>query len=404
LLARALLNTPRMLDLRRSFIRLLAAVVLFLAAPVSVPVRSAQVPSYVTHCDVCQIRLVGVVYRRADKLANKDYWLCESCSKIKESCEVCERTLGFRQRENKLPDGRLYCERDWKTVVNEPREAERIFTEVQREVAALLKHWGEVPAARISFTLVDKDEFLRQYRRSPTVHNPESVMGLTRTRMGRDGKHEHDIFVLNGLRKEGFMAASAHELTHAWMAEHQRKQRALHDDTVEGFCELVAWKVMDGLQDKFEKAQIEKNTYTRGQLVVLRAAEDSHRFFRVVDWVLGGVDGWLEADKLDRVHVLRDDSKTRPPALATATTAAPWALPSATPAAAPDKLILRGLMGTPKSGQVALINDAMLKLNESARVRVGTTNLHVRCVEIRADAVVVEIEGAARQELALTKK
>jgi hypothetical protein len=386
-----------MRDLWRSFIPLLAAAVLFLAAPTPAPAQT--VPSYVTHCDACGNLLGGIVYRDQDKLAKKDHWLCEPCSRSKDYCEVCNRTLGLKGRRS-LPDGRLYCERDWAGLVTDAREAERLFHDTRREVAALLRHWGEVPDDNVTFTLVDKDEFLRQYRRSPTVHNPETVMGLTRSRQVKEGKFEHDIFVLNGLRKEGFMAACAHELTHAWMAEHARKQRALHDDTVEGFCELVAWKVMDGHRDKFEQEQIEENTYTRGQLLVLRQAEEAHRFYRVVDWTLGGVDGWLEPDKLDRLYALRDDAKSRPPGTANPKTTqpAPWATPTAAPAAAPDRLVLRGLMGT-KGGQTALINDAMLKVNESARIRLGATNVLVRCVEIRPDAVLVEVEGAGRQTL-----
>lgn len=391
-----------MRDLWRRSIRLLALAVLFLAA--SAP---AEVPAYVTHCDVCGNRLAGLVYRETDQLAKKDYWLCETCSRSQDACALCQRTLGLKGRRA-LPDGRLYCERDWALLVTEAREAERLFHDTRRNVAALLRHWGEVPDSNVTFTLVDKDEFLRQYRRSPTVHNPETIMGLTRSRQPQPGRFEHDIFVLNGLRKEGFMAACAHELTHAWMAEHQRKQRALHDDTVEGFCELVAWKVMDGLRDDFEKQQIEENTYTRGQLKVLRAAEEAHRFYRVVDWTLGGVDGWLEADKLDRLYALRDDAKGKAPGVfanaAPAAKTAPWATPSAAPAPAPDRLILRGLVGTPKGGQSALINDALLKVNEAARVRLGATNVLVRCLEIRADAVVVEVEDAGRQTLALPGK
>jgi hypothetical protein len=124
-----------------------------------------------------------------------------------------------------------------------------------------------------------------------------------------------------------------------------------------------------------------------------------------VDWTLGGVDGWLEPDKLDRLFVVRDDSKSKAPGV-TATVAskpAPWATPTAGPSAAPDKLILRGLMGA-KGGQSALINDAILKVNESGRVRVGATNVLVHCLEIRANAVVVEVEGTGQQTLAMPGK
>ena len=59
----------------------------------------------------------------------------------------------------------------------------------------------------------------------------------------------------------------------------------------------------------------------------------------------------------------------------------------------PDTLLLRGLSG-PTQRRLALINDRTLALNEEGRVRVGTSNVTVRCLAISNDAVVIRVNGA----------
>ena len=334
-----------------------------------------------------------------DQVRQNKHWACEQCAKSDDRCKVCALPLN-PARAKSLPDGRRYCEVDFQQIIVDQREAERLFEDAQRGLARLLAPWGALPGDNITFTLVDQEEFIRQHRRTPSLHDPENVRGLTRSPRGADGKIQHSIFVLNGLTKANFLAVGAHEYTHAWMAEHEHKARQLHNDTTEGFCELIAWKLMEQLGETAEQTRMEKNLYTHGQLQALRAADEAHRFYRVVDWMLDGVDGWLEAGKLDRVFVLRDDAKSAGSA-ATASATQPAAL-RAEPPPAPDKLILRGLLGTAKTGRVALINDGMFKVNESARVRLGASNVVVRCLEIRAEAVVVQVEGAAeKQELSV---
>lgn len=54
--------------------------------------------------------------------------------------------------------------------------------------------------------------------------------------------------------------------------------------------------------------------------------------------------------------------------------------------------MLKGLSET-KAGRFALINDNTFALNEQGRVRLGDSNVLLRCVEIRTNAVVVQVQG-----------
>ena len=67
----------------------------------------------------------------------------------------------------------------------------------------------------------------------------------------------------------------------------------------------------------------------------------------------------------------------------------------------PDTLTLIGIVGT-GDRRLALINDRSLKQGESGKVRVGATNVVVRCLEIGSESVAIEVDGSPeRKELRL---
>ena len=73
------------------------------------------------------------------------------------------------------------------------------------------------------------------------------------------------------------------------------------------------------------------------------------------------------------------------------------------PTAVPDILVLRGISGTPQR-RFALVNDTTLAKGEQARVRVGSTNVVVRCLEISDASVVLSVNGASEPTRLLLKR
>jgi hypothetical protein len=59
----------------------------------------------------------------------------------------------------------------------------------------------------------------------------------------------------------------------------------------------------------------------------------------------------------------------------------------------PTTLTLKGISGGP-GARFALINDRTFAKSEQGRVRVGESNVTVRCLEILNDSVVIQINGA----------
>jgi thioredoxin-related protein len=63
-----------------------------------------------------------------------------------------------------------------------------------------------------------------------------------------------------------------------------------------------------------------------------------------------------------------------------------------------NDLVLKGISG-PKNNRLAMINNRTLSVGETDQIKVGETQLKVKCLEIRADSVLVSLDGAEQKEL-----
>jgi hypothetical protein len=230
--------------------------------------------------------------------------------------------------------------------------------------------------------LVDAREMARLYQMRGSLHDSTHTLGLTHTRQLGQGRWEHQIYLLNGLSRNRLLAICAHEFTHAWLHENLTPRRRLQPDTVEGFCELVAYKIMSERREELETRVILANDYTRGMVSVLVKADDNYRFYRVVEWMKTGLDDSLSATNAVRLLALQD---APPPSQLV------WQPQTRT--AVPATLTLKGISGKP-GARFALINDRTFAKSELGRVRVGESNVTVRCLEILDDSVVIQINGA----------
>jgi hypothetical protein len=67
-------------------------------------------------------------------------------------------------------------------------------------------------------------------------------------------------------------------------------------------------------------------------------------------------------------------------------------------------LLLKGIVGS-ATHRLAVINNAILEVGEESPVRVQSGQVHVRCLEIGDDYVIIQVEGEARsQRLEMDKK
>jgi hypothetical protein len=118
----------------------------------------------------------------------------------------------------------------------------------------------------------------------------------------------------------------------------------------------------------------------------------------VMQWMKWGTDQRLSDEEPDRIRRIQQNGPRSAPA-------ALDPVPLITgPTPVPDTLTLVGILGA-GSKKLALINDCSLSVGESGKARFAKTNAVVRCVEIRAGSVIVEIgEEKQREELFLKGK
>jgi hypothetical protein len=367
----------------KSFLTFLFWICILSAAP------AAETPK---RCSICGVAL-GASYFNFTSPAYVDKMpACEACSKLKEHCAICRLPVPATAR--KLDDGRLFCERDFRAGVFDVNEARRTFEEVRRDVAGILAGYGILPERNITVTTASGAELRKLQQTLPSDHDGEGLLGLTRTEFSGHKAIRHQVNLITGLPRNRLSAVCAHEYTHAWLHENLAPERKLEKDTVEGFCELIAYKLMVQRKEDLQKRIILENAYTRGQINAFVEAENQFNFHRIVKWVQTGVDEALFQTNKERALTLRIDDE---PA------AAVWPPPAAVPTKVPNALMLKGISGT-ASRRFALINDATLMKNEEGKVRVGSSNVIVRCLDIRAASVLIQIRGAAKPtELAISE-
>ena len=338
----------------------------------------ARADPAVLRCVSCQQLIQGKYLRFSEPSSPDPQPVCAACGQLETVCYLCR--VPVKTPALKLPDGRWLCARDARTAVVAQSEAERIFEEAKRELMRLFRGMGEAPDRTIDVSLVDQPFLEEKYTKQRSAHDKSFLQGLTRTQSGPGKALHHSIYLLSGMPRARLMAVSAHEYTHAWMHENIPADRKFEADTVEGFCELVAYKLMMERGEEAEKRVILANAYTRGQIDAFVKAEDSLQFHRVVTWIKTGLDEKIEQSDTGRLLAIRE--KVVPELL--------WLRQATSPV--PDTLTLKAITGNARR-RFALINNCTLEVDEEARVRVGTSNVTVRCLEISDRSVTVQVRG-----------
>ena len=164
---------------------------------------------------------------------------------------------------------------------------------------------------------------------------------------------------------------------------------------------MMGYLLMDEQSEEVEKKRVLANNYTRGQVKLFIEAEQTYGIDDVFDWMRYGVTSRLEEGHLDEIRdvkILSTAGATSyvPPALASSftETKAP-ALPPA-----PTVLKLEGIMQG--NSPVAIINGHSFFLNDVGDVKIGGTNVTIRCVAIKNNSVRIQnVASGKEQELVL---
>lgn len=343
-------------------------------------------------CAICGRPIYGTIYLVTDKVTAEQKLACSDCIKLPR-CYIC----GLPAKENhvELPDGRYLCARDARTVVLKADDARRICDQVKDGLDRLFSRFTVFPT-NVDVTVMDRVDVDSMYNSVGNDFESPNLLGCIRPD-AVNHETRYKMCLMTGLPLAELKATCAHEYSHAWVGENvpQERRAGLGHDAQEGFCELVAYLLMDSQREEGQKKFILQNRYTRGQIDLFIEAEKRYGFDQVLDWMKYGVTAQLEAG---HVNELRDVQM--PPAKSVATDPAVYH-DSNPPAPAPATIKLQGVLWG--NHPVAIINGRSFFANELNRVKIGgTTNVTIRCLEIQKQSVRIQnIDSGKEQELLL---
>ncbi len=336
-------------------------------------------------CAVCGTGLTGEVFVLDDRVTSAKQQVCKPCMLSYPGCFLCGLPVRTNSAEGvQLADGRWFCPRDSKTAVLDDAEGVRLCRETRDNMERCFSRFLTLPEKNLRIEIVDRVHLQTVFKVPGQDYRCPNVWGFMISKTNGMGL-EHQIKLLSGLPIAWFQGTCAHELGHAWLNENLPTARyaTLSEDAGEGFCELLAYLFMDCQHDEASKARILRNGYTRGQIQAFIEAEKRFGFNDLVDWIKYGVDGRVLPSDLDRVRVLQA-RKSNPVAPVQSASSLPAAPQTAAPA--PTTLTLKSIIWQ-QPRPLALINNRTFAPGEQGRVRLGGTNLLVRCQQISRNSV-----------------
>jgi hypothetical protein len=340
-------------------------------------------------CDICGAPIGAMVYTVQDTITGEKKQICSDCMLLGKTCFVC----GLPTRTNyvELPDGRVLCERDAETAMLDEEQAGQLCRETRDQLDRLFSRFLAFPETNVTVSVIDRIHLQELFKFAGHDYVCPNVWGYVETR-SKYGHFEHAMSLLSGLPRSAFAATCAHEYTHTWLNENlsEARKQTLSRDADEGFCELVSYLLMAAQNEEGQKKQILANAYTRGQIHLLIAAEKRYGFSDVMDWMKFGTDDRLHADDLGRIRSV----EVPQPKVVTLTK---FPVYKREPAPTPKTLVLKGITWA-QNQPLALINDRTFAPEEQGKVRVGQTNLTIRCLAIAADAVRIRLVGSGQEE------
>ena len=339
-------------------------------------------------CEICGGPLGTEAFIVQDRVTRAQKKVCSECELSNTRCFICG--LPARSNYTELPDNRVLCERDAATAVLMEQDGLRYCRETRQRLGQLFWKFLKFPETNVSISMIDCVHLQEQFRFPGNDRPCPNIWGRLRTQTSGAG-FRHEMSLLSGLPLAGFNATCAHEYAHAWLNENlsASRRKTISSDAVEGFCELIAYLLMDAQMEDGQKEWIKLNAYTRGQIDLFIEAEQLYGFNDVLKWIRYGTDDRLSGDELGRLRRVELPQPAAPPlgALADATNPHPVAR---------ETLTLKAIFWNQQQS-LAIINDQTFGLQQQREVRLGPTNVALRCLEIRRDRVRVEIVGTGQE-------
>ena len=206
--------------------------------------------------------------------------ICVDCEKIQEHCSICGLPVKDGDGHIKTADGRFICKFDKASAVLTLDQAKALFDQTRDDVVDLYGRTFALKDPDVTVNLFDVD-YWSEKGQANSLHK----FGFANTRKTAAGHCTHEVIMLSGRTREELLPVAAHEYTHLWINENRPDSHVIDGDTIEGICELTAYKLM--VQKKLPAMQkrILENPYTNGKIKTLIAVEREGGTDYVLNWV-----------------------------------------------------------------------------------------------------------------------
>jgi hypothetical protein len=296
--------------------------------------------------------------------------ICESCNQIENRCSICALPVRLNDGGVRTGDGRFICKFDRTNAVLDAAAAQAVFTDARRKLIGLFGSSFALKYPAVTVNVFDVD-YWSERGRSNNLHKS----GFSSTRKSAGGECVHTVVLWSGRPREEVMATSAHEYTHLWINENCPDDQKMDDDTVEAVCELAAYCLMSAQRQPEIQKRILESPYTHGKIKTLVALGQQRGMLYVLTQVKSGAVTNLE------------------PIRAAVASAA-----SMTPAANAGLPVSLKFTGFSASGtnRLATINGKVFGPGDKNFIRLRNRTSVVICREIRADEVLLDVDGAPK--------
>ena len=272
---------------------------------------------------------------------------------------------------------------------------QRVAAEVHDELDRLFPRFTSFPT-NVLVTVLDRIDVDQMFQPGGYDFESPNLLGCIRPIIYASQKR-YFMRLMTGLPLVELKATAAHEYSHAWVGENVplERHRWLARDAEEGFCEMVAFLLMDSQNETAQKKFILQNRYTRGQVDLFIEAVQRYGFDQILDWMQHGETAKLEAGKLEEI---RDVKIPAPVSVSAHSTVYAWtdvlaaySAPAAVPV--PEVIKLQGILwGNPPRH----INGHTVFANTRFKLKIGGTEMTLRCLEIQKNSVRVENEDSGK--------
>ena len=296
--------------------------------------------------------------------------ICDDCYKLENHCSICGLPIRDGDGHIQTGDGRFICKFDQPNAVLDADAAREIFADARRELVELFGAGFALQFPDVTVNVFDVD-YWSEKGRTDGLHK----FGFSHTRKTAGGQFTHEVVLLSGRLRNEIAATAAHEYTHLWINENLPSDRQIATDTVEGICELSAYKLMEARALRKQQQKILDNLYTHGEITNLVAVEQETGMGYILNWVKNGATATIQE---------------------AAASFAPVKLPPAAftnlPPSLPTKLKFGGLLVIGADMQ-AIINGVSFAPGDTKSVKLRDKTVLVHCREVRREEVVLAVDG-----------